>query len=152
MAWLHASYQGLSSKYFTFILYLRHKCLKKAACSIDIVFNVVMWAMHSLNVVVFKLQVAFNINFTVVERTNVYVIFHPQRSYHCCICIIGRPRLHARNRKYSRRWARYGWRSPYESHRKLWRDAKQKIKCCEWSSAHISAILFRWVDVAPQTR
>ena len=64
---------------FTFILYLRHKCLKKAACSNDIVFNVVLCAMHLLNVV-FKLQVAFNINFIVVEQTNVYVICHPQRS------------------------------------------------------------------------
>jgi len=49
--------------------------------------------MHLLNVVVFKLQVAFNINFTVVKRTNVYVICHPQRSYHCRICIIDRSRL-----------------------------------------------------------
>jgi len=117
----------LSSKYFTFILYLRHKCLKKAACSIDIVFNVVLCAMNLLNVVEFKLQVAFNINFSVVERTNVCIICHPQRFYHCCTCIIGRSRLHARNLKLSRRWARYGWRCPYESNRKSWRDAKRKL-------------------------
>ena len=41
----------------------------------------VLCAIHLLNVVVFKLQVAFNINFIVVERRNVYVICHAQRSY-----------------------------------------------------------------------
>ena len=46
-------------------------CLKKAACSIDIIFNVVLCTMHLLNVVVFKLQVASNVNFIVVEHTNV---------------------------------------------------------------------------------
>jgi len=127
------------------------KCLKKAACSPDIVFNVVPCAMHLLNVVLLKLQVPFNINFIVVERTNVYVSCHPQRSYHCRLCIIGMSRLHARSRK-SLRWACYGWQCPYESNKKYleWRWAK--IKCYEWSSAYISAILFRWVDGAPQSR
>jgi len=80
----HASYQGLSSKYFTFIIYLKDISASRKLLA------VLYWHCFQRGAVRYVLiergsvQIAssFNINFIAVELTNVYVICQRQRSYH----------------------------------------------------------------------